>query len=245
MNPRRVVSIAIGIVALGLLAAPASQAQSVQLFSPGDLGAGAVTADYPEPEQSVLDYPYVVTTADNVLTFTNNSPNTGNAWTRLDQFDPNTGTGQATANFAPGTKLLLANDATQFTVAFNKGVKTVGFNANVAPLGPEEFQFEVFNGDKSLGTYTVSGISSQDYTTNPAPFLGAGALGSDVITKLTMKVTLPTPENLDVGFLISPVTYNLNGGPAPVPGPSALLTAILGAAMPGAGFALRRRAPSR
>jgi hypothetical protein len=240
INPRRVFSMAIGIAALCLLSAPASQAQSVQLFSPASLGVDAVTTDYPQLEQAVLDNPYVLTTVDNVLTFTNNSPNVGNKWTRLDQFDSNTGEGLAFANFAPGTRLLLANSATQFTVAFDKGVKTVGFNANVAPFGPEEFQFEVFNGAKSLGTYTVSGVSSNDYTTNPAPFLGAGALGSDVITKLTMSVTNPRPEDLQIGFQISPVTYLT----APVPGPSALLTALLGM-LPGAGLVLRRRRVQR
>lgn len=235
-NPRRVFAMAISIAALCLLIAPASQAQSVQLFSPASLGDDAVTADYPQLEQAVLDNPYVLTMTDNVLTFTNNSPNVGNKWTREDQYDPNTQKGLVFANFAPGTKLLLANSATQFTVTFGKGVQTVGFNANVGPFGPEEFEFEVFNGAKSLGTYTVSGVSGNDYTTNPAPFLGAGALGSDVITKLTMSVTNPRPEDLQIGFLISPVTYLTS----PVPGPSALLTALLGA-LPGAGLVLRRR----
>src|SRR5581483_11260079 len=195
------------LVALALVAAPPLAAQSAQLLSPDQLGSAVITADFPDDEQAVLDYPYVVKTADNTLTFTNGSPIVKNEWTRLNQFDPDTGTGLVLANFAPGTKLLLANSTSQFTVTFAAGVKKVGFFANVAPLGPEEFRFEVFNGARSLGSYTVHGISSQSYAQNPAPFIGVIAQGNEVITRLTLNVTLPPPDALEIGFAISTVRY--------------------------------------
>lgn len=195
------------LVALGLLAAPPLPAQSIQLLSPDQLGSAVVTADFPDDEQAVLEYPYIFRTADNKLAFTNSSPYANNQWTRLNQFDPTTGAGLILANFAPGEKLLLANSTSRFTVAFENGVKKVGFFVNVAPLGPEEFRFEVFNRTRLLGIYTVRGISSQSYTQNPAPFIGAMALGKEVITRVRLNVTLPAPADLEIGFAVSTVRY--------------------------------------
>lgn len=210
---------ALGLCCLLLAGAREARADAVQLFLRAQLSPAAATAQYAEPEFSLLSTPYVLAAAGNTFTFSNSG-----------QFERRDDGPGFQTDFAAGTRLLLsqggANNVT--TIDFAGGVTELGFDLQDFPV-VGNFTVEVFNGATSLGTFSVADIAGDGVP----GFFGVGADGGDVITRLVI-------TGFTSNYAIGPLSY-VNGpaAPAEVPEPATLL--LLSTGLAGAFGASRRR----
>lgn len=204
----------------GLLAAAAAEARAdaVQLFARSQLSASATTAQYADPAYSILSSPFVMSAAGNSLTFSNSG-----------QFERRDDGPEFQTDFAEGTRLLLSQGTTNnvTTIDFAAGVTQLGFDLQDFPV-VGNFQIEVFNGDTSLGTFSVLDIAGDGL---PA-FFGVSTSGGDVITRVVI-------TGFTANYAIGPVSFVNASAPAEVPEPATLL--LLGTGVAGAFAAARRR----
>lgn len=222
----------------------AAHAGTIQLFSPQELNAAAVTAEYTGDVPDILPSPYTLTAGGISLTFTLAQGD----FRRADQGNE---MGDMVGNFAPGTKLLYTNTNTAgdiggggagpIEIMFSSGVTEVGFRAQNDFVGPESFFFFVFNGNTLVGDFSVIGISGQ-LANDTATFLGVRAIEGDVITRLIVSGVSGVPDAPENDFAIGPVSFT----PTAIPEPTTIaLFGMAGLGMIVFRLASRRRWGSR
>lgn len=199
------------------------------MTSPAQLGAGDVTAIYPQAPGTNVPSPGTVTAGGETLTFTE----TGTFRVLLQ------GGGVIGAswfgNFPNGTKVLytgnaiFAQGAGPVTIDFSPGVSEFGLLFQNNRLESTVNTFSVFDDGTLLGIF--SGVNQG----NNVLFLGARATGGDVITRVTIT---GAPSSGPNDFAIGPVTFAPVA--AGVPEPSSLALLGLGTAAL-AGWRWRRK----
>jgi hypothetical protein len=185
----------------------------------------------------LLPSPYVVPTSDNEVTFTLAL----GEWRRLDEGV------NVLSDFAPGTGLLYTNNNNGFDlngqgsiggggsgpveIAFARGVRAVGFQAQTNVLGVETFTFSAYDDSDLVGTFTVTRVNGQ-HEDGSASFLGVRTVGNERITRVVISSVVVQAGQPHVNdFSLGPVTYQ--------PGPRGQRIAKLGFPDPIKGPALR------
>ncbi len=214
-------------------------AGTIQLFSPQELNAAAVTAEYTGDAPAILPSPYTLAAGGISLTFTL-------AQGDLRRADQGNEIGDMVGNFAPETKLLYTNTNTAgeiggggagpIEIVFSSGVTEVGFRAQNGFVGPESFFLSVFNGNTLVGDFSVNGISGQ-LANDTATFLGVRATEGEVITRLIVSGISGVPDTPENDFAIGPVSFT----PTAIPEPTTI--ALFG--MAGLGMMVSRLANRR
>ncbi len=198
-------------VGLAMSGAPA-RASVIQLTSPTQLGPRAVTLSH-TATVNLLPSPHVVSTADNVVTFTLAVGD----WRRLDEGV------NVVSDFSLGTHLLYTNNnngvdlegqgsiggggSGPVEIAFGRRVRAVGLRAQMGVLGLETLTFSAFDDLTILGTFSVTRVNGQ-HQDDSASFLGVRATGADAITRLTLDGIVTQggiPHEND--FFFGPVAY--------------------------------------
>jgi len=213
----------LGAIVLCLVAIPA-YAGAIQLTSASQLNASDSVATYPGTNLTVLPSPVGLSVGGNVLTFT--KLGAGAFVISLN--------GLFGSSFPPNTAVLYTGNAYgqgggNIEIAFASPITELGFlvKNNFNFLAPP-FSLAVYNNASLLGTFAVPG----DMGTQ---FLGALAIGGDLITRAVISSPLPD-------FAIGPMTFG--NSPTAVPEPATI--ALLGISLAGVSVKLRsKRKPSR
>lgn len=173
----------------------------------------SVTANYPEEVCAVIASPYTLNTSGNTLNF---SAGSASPFQLIRQ--ANTEDCSIAADFPMNTKVLAVNTIhfgfrLPLTITFSTPVTEMGFQAQIFAFGTERFTFEVFNGEESLGIFTVE--DQMDFTQSGLKgYVGARALGNDRITKVKVWAEFPDDpkhnEAVANKFAISSVSFRLD-----------------------------------
>lgn len=224
--------VSVALCALAALGGTAAHAQgAAQLFSP--LGAGASTVTYDLGKKGLLSSPYSVVGAGDTVTFiaTGSDPGGVNPnffQTLTNSYQPGTTTPLLDPNAFPlGTHLIDTYDSKTSTptapleIDFASGVSSFGLYGQSAAQDTYNFSFSVFNGSTLLDTVPfTTAITPNIVGSGQATFVGAQALGTNVITKviLTSSSTAIDPATGAAytgnsnDFYFGPLSFN-----APIP----------------------------
>ncbi|MFN0086077.1 MAG: hypothetical protein ACKVX9_11885 [Blastocatellia bacterium] len=175
-------ALAVAAVLCGPATSIQGQARATQ-FNTASNHANSVTVGYQNDDCTVITSAYTAAGGGNTLTFSAGPSSPFQVIRQSEQADCS-----ITADFPNGTKALAVNTITQgarapLTIAFSVPVTQIEFQAQIFGFGTERFTFEVFNGEESLGAFTVE--DQMDYTqTGTRGYIGARASNDEVITKI-------------------------------------------------------------
>ncbi len=229
---RRMMGIAVmgGLVTLATMSP--TWAQVIQLTTPNSLLTGDEVFSY-SGTQGQVDAPLTLTGTTNTLTLTalTGTPAAGTPGNGLFYFQTSDGTSVDATAFPTGTPLLeTSGQATgalfptpsgPLKIDFAQGVKGFGLYAQNEASDTETFHLSVISA--LTGTTTIN-YAPVDNSSNQgtAVFIGAGALGNDLITSLTISSDSTQPGAAN-DFLFGPITAG-----ATAPEPSSLVILAFG-----------------
>jgi hypothetical protein len=214
---KRLIALAVTLV-LGSNLIAQLRAGAIQLTDPSQLSPSDTTAIYTGVDGDQIASPYVLAATGNILTFST----TGTDFTRVDE-----GTSWIGA-FPNGTKLLWdvnSNDniGGPVTVSFANPLHELGLSVQQDNAVDTTFNFQAFNGNTSLGTFSVTVPDSGPPSVGNTGFLGVQASGSDVITSLVISSTDSVNSSFNNDFAMGPVTF----GNQVIPEPSSIVLASI------------------
>lgn len=207
-----------------------SSAAAIQVLSAADLNSADSTTPYPGVHGDMFASPLAIPAGGDTVTFafpsgTFNRESEGNGFT---------------ADFAPGTPLLVPQSTDFFDINFASGVTEAGLQVETGYTGFLGIEtITAFDGATQLGQWSVSGTNN-GAANGSAPFLGVRAGGGDVITRLRISNVVPDVPEFAFYFGFGPVTFGSPANAVPEPATVFLVLAAL-ALLPLAGRLQRNR----
>ncbi len=225
MITRKNLLASIFLIVLGLFAASPTRADVVQLTNPGQLGAGNINVPLPSGAgEPIITSPLVLTAGGRSVTLNLTRADSNRSF---QAFVVGAGSG---FSFPAGTTLLdtLGNDPLQ--IDFAGGVTQIALRAQSNTAGAGAFNFTAFNGNVVLGTFSVA------FSNTAVSFIGVGATGNDIITRLVLSSAPMSGDRQ--GFSFGQISI-LPAAATAVPEPVTMT--LLGIGLAGAAAKLRRR----
>lgn len=180
-----------------------ANAEAIQSFSAAELSPGDSTFVDPDSYTVYSSSSVSFTTPDNLLTWSGNSVNEM-------YFSATAGDTYLGTAFPDGTQVFGATgdmgavDGGVVTLTFANAIDEFGVSVEEYNLGPYTLQFTVYNGAKSLGTFSANGNDTWD-STGTLSFEGAAVAGGDVITSVVFDDSAAGGSN---NLAFGPVTYS-------------------------------------
>lgn len=157
-----------------------------------------LSQNYPESERSAGAGPYTLRTRVGTVTMVADAgqpPECQNDWIRLDQG------GGLSGNFYAGARCLMFPNAQSVTLTFSPAVQAVSVPLGVSDLGAEAFLATAYNGNETMGTQTVCGVSAVSRQTAPAPVLTVSAPPGQRLTSVVIRCSVRPQFGILLGLV--------------------------------------------